>query len=173
MALLRMCEVTPYPWHMPPCLDVYVWIPERRPEIFGRFIDSYVNVADPGDDDRLRAFTRAYVLGITTEADTEILKELRFNDADEAFSLYLRGREHYHATICIARDGAAVPGLSIEASDDRQERLAQAAQLVEQLRRQFSAPAGLAGVELPPPRDRVEWGEEYQVELRVGAVPPP
>ncbi|TKK88137.1 hypothetical protein FDA94_14550 [Herbidospora galbida] len=143
---------------MPPCLDVYVWIPERRPGIFGRFIESYV--ADPGEDHRLQAFTRTYVLGITTEAD-----------ADEGFSLYLRGREHYQAIICVARDGAAVLGLSVEAPDNRQERLTQAAKLIEQLRRQFSAPAGLAGVELPPPRDHAEWQEEFQVELRVGAVP--
>ncbi|WP_066944081.1 hypothetical protein [Microtetraspora fusca] len=157
---------------MYPCLDVYVWISERRPETFMRFIESYVNAADPGDD-RLHAFTRLHVIGTGSEADAEEVNELRFDPADDAFTLYLRGREHYQAIITVTRDGAAVLGLSVEAPDDKLERLAQATRLVEQLRRQFSAPAGIAGVELPPPRDRVEWREEEQVELRVGAIPAP
>ncbi|GAA1000847.1 hypothetical protein GCM10009555_104430 [Acrocarpospora macrocephala] len=157
---------------MSPCLDIYVWIPEHSPEVFGRFIDSYVNVDDPGDD-RFHAFNRVYVLGIASEADDRHLDELRFEDRDGAFTLYLRARDHYQAIITVIQDGAAVLGLSVDAPDDLPETLWQSEQLVEQLRRQFSAPAGLAGVELPPARDRFEWDDEGLVLLRTGNLPMP
>ncbi|WP_144056850.1 hypothetical protein [Micromonospora lupini] len=41
------------------CWDVYVWMPQRFPEVFQVFIDHYVNTDDPGDE-RLSAFTRTY-----------------------------------------------------------------------------------------------------------------
>lgn len=156
---------------MPPCLDVYVWVPERSPEAFGRFIDSYVNMDDPGDE-RFHAFERLYVLGIANGADTTALDGLRL-EVEDAFTLYLRARDHYQAIITVTRDGAAVLGLSVDAPDDLPKTLRQAERLVEQLQRQFSAPAGLAGVELPPARDRSEWEEEDLVLLRTGELPTP
>ncbi|MEV0144677.1 MULTISPECIES: hypothetical protein [unclassified Nonomuraea] len=146
---------------MPPCLDVYVWIPERDSELLGRFIDSYVNVEDPGDE-RFHAFVRVHVLGTANDADQKAL------DGDGAFTLYLRARDHYQAIITFTRDGAVVLGLSVDAPDDLPETLRQADQLAEQLRRQFSAPAARAGVELPPAGDSSEWYEEALVVFRTG-----
>jgi hypothetical protein len=157
---------------MPPCLDVYVWIPERDPEVFKQFIDNYVNVDDPGDE-RLHAFTRVHITGIMNDTDGRALDELRLHESDDAFTLYLRARTHYGAIITVTRDGATVLGLSIEAPDDLSETLSQAEQLMEQLRQQFSAPAGCAGVELPPAFDRSEWHDEGLVLLRVGELPAP
>ncbi|MGS2647340.1 hypothetical protein [Streptosporangium sp. LJ11] len=156
---------------MPPCLDVYVWVPDPGSEVFGRFIDEYVNMDAPGDE-RFHAFRRVRVLGIASDADGEVLDEL-LRDGDDAFTLYLRARDHYQAIITVTRDGATVLGLSVEAPDDLPETLRQAEQLMERLRRQFSAPAGLAGVELPPATDRSEWHEEGLVLLRTGELPTP
>lgn len=155
---------------MPPCLDVYVWVSERNSEVLGRFIDSYVNVDDPGDE-RLHAFVRVHVLGIASDTDEKALDESRHDDGDDAFTLYLRARDHYQAIITFTRDGAAVLGLSVDAPDDLPETLRQAEQLAEQLRQQFSAPAGRAGVELPPAGDRAEWYEGALVLFRTGELP--
>ncbi|MET7459315.1 hypothetical protein [Nonomuraea sp. NPDC005501] len=150
---------------MPPCLDVYVWVPERNPEVLGRFIDSYVNVDDPGDE-RLQSFVRVHVLGTANDADEKAL-----DGGADTFTLYLRARDHYQAIITFTRDGATVLGLSVDAPDDLPETLRQADQLAEQLRRQFSAPAGRAGVELPPAGDSSEWYEEALVLFRTGELP--
>ncbi|MEV0195909.1 hypothetical protein [Nonomuraea sp. NPDC050691] len=192
---------------MPPCLDAYVWLPDRAPEALGRFIDSYVNVDDPGDE-RLHAFTRTHVLGIANDTDDvlsfandtdhvlsfandtddvlgiandtedKVLGESRLSGGsdgsggDDAFTLYLRAHApHYQAIITFTRDGATVLGLSVDAPDDLPEALSQAERLVERLRRQFTAPAGRAGVELPPAGDRTEWHEEAQVLFRIGELP--
>jgi hypothetical protein len=157
---------------VPPCLDVYVWVPEQSPEVFERFIDSYVNVDEPGDE-RLHAFTRVHVLGIADDADDNALDELRSKDGEDAFTLYLRARDHYQAMITVTRDGATVLGLSVDATDDLLETLRQAEQLVEQLRHEFSAPAGRAGVELPPAGGRCEWHEEALVLFRTGELAAP
>ncbi|MFD8530514.1 hypothetical protein ACFV0L_24155 [Streptosporangium canum] len=125
---------------------------------------------DPGDE-RFHAFRRIHVLGIANDADDKALDELRSEDGDDAFTLYLRARDHYQAIIAVTRDGATVLGLSVDAPGDLPETLRQAEQLVEQLRQQFSAPAGLAGVELPPATDRSEWYEEGLVLLRTGELP--
>jgi hypothetical protein len=157
---------------VPPCLDVYVWVPEHSSEVFGQFIDSYVDVDDPGDE-RFHAFTRVHVLGFANDADDRSLDELRFDDGNDAFTLYLAARDHYQAIITVTRDGATVLGLSVEAPDDLPKTLRQAEQLIERLRQQFSAPAGRAGVELPPAGSRSEWHEEGLVLLRTGELPPP
>ncbi|MFF5249980.1 hypothetical protein ACFY3V_37345 [Streptosporangium sp. NPDC000095] len=171
MAFSIHCGAEIYARPMPPCLDVYVWVSERSSEVFGQFIASYINVDAPGDD-RFHAFERVHVLGVANGADNKALDELRLKEED-AFTLYLRARDHYQAIITVTRDGAAVLGLSVDASDDLSETLRQAEQLVAQLQRQFSAPAGLAGVELPPARDRAEWEEEDFVLLRAGELPVP
>ncbi|MEU5876268.1 hypothetical protein [Spirillospora sp. NPDC047279] len=149
------------------CLDVYVWVPEQSAETFERFINTYVNMDNPGDQ-RVHAFRRAYVLGTANEADDRALDELRPEGWDGAFTLYVRARDHHQAMIAITRDGATVLGLSIEAPDDQSETLRQAERLLRQLRHQFSAPAGLAGVELPPPWDLSDWHQQDLALLRVG-----
>ncbi|MEW1838732.1 hypothetical protein AB0392_12320 [Nonomuraea angiospora] len=114
---------------MPPCLDVYVRVPERNSEILGRFIHTYVNVAI--SDERLHAFMRVHILGIANDTDVKIINDVRLNDRDEAFTLYLRARDHHHAIITFTRDGATVLGLSIDAPDDLPETLRQAEQPAE------------------------------------------
>jgi hypothetical protein len=136
---------------MPPCLDVYVWVPERNSEVLGRFIDSYVDTA----------------------ASDTALDQLRLDNGSDVITLYLEARDPYQAIITLTRDGATVLGLSVDAPDDLPETLRQAERLMQQLRRQFSAPAGCAGVELPPAGDRSEWYEEAFVLLRTGELPRP
>jgi hypothetical protein len=158
-----------YARSVPPCLDVHVWVPGHNSETFKRFIDSYVNVDDPGDE-RFHAFRRVYVLGNANDTDAAALGELRIEDSD-AFTLYLRARDHYGAMITVTREEATVLSLSVDDPDRRPETLRQAEQLLEQLRQQFSAPAAVAGVELPPPIDRSDWQQEAFVLLRVGDPP--
>ncbi|NUW46283.1 hypothetical protein [Nonomuraea rhodomycinica] len=129
---------------MPPCLDVYVWVPERNPETLGRFVDDYVDGDGCGDGQR-HGRTR-----------------------------YLRARApHHQAIITSTRDGATVLGLSVDAPDDLPAVLSLAEDLMGRLLRQFSAPAGRAGVELPPAEDRSEWHDDALVLLRIGEPPPP
>ncbi|MFI7454908.1 hypothetical protein ACIBQX_46075 [Nonomuraea sp. NPDC049714] len=154
---------------MPPYLDVYVWVPARDSQILGRFIDSYVNTA--ASDDRLHVFMRVHVLGSASDTDHRALDELRLDSGRDVITLYLAARNHDEAIITLTRDGATVLGLSVEAPDDLPETLRQAEQLMRRLRQQFSAPAGCAGVELPPAGDRSEWYEEAFVLLRTGELP--
>ncbi|MFM9588154.1 hypothetical protein ACKI1J_01450 [Streptomyces scabiei] len=156
---------------MPPCLDVYVWVPRRTPDVFRTFIDRHVDTADLGDE-RLRAFVRTHVVGEPHEGDAEALAELRpGDDSGDGFALYVRARAFHGAVIAPTHDGAAVLGLSIDDPDGSPRTRDTARRLLDRLRREFSAPAGIAGVELPPPRTRAEWAQE-PVELRVGRVPP-
>ncbi|WEH13593.1 hypothetical protein [Streptomyces sp. VNUA24] len=156
---------------MPPCLDVYVWVPRCTPDVLRTFIDRHVDTADPGDE-RLRAFVRTHVVGEPHEGDAEALAELRPGDGSgDGFALYVRARALYGAVIAPTHDGAVVLGLSIDDPDGSPRTRETARRLLDGLRREFSAPAGIAGVELPPPRTRAEW-EEEPVELRVGRVPP-
>lgn len=154
---------------MPPCLDVYVWVPERTPGAFQAFIDRYVDTENPGDE-RLRAFMRTYVAGAPDEGDDRALAELgRGDDTGSAFSLYVRAREFYGAIITVAHDGAAVLGLSLDDPDNSPLTRQTARHLLDRLRQEFSSPAGIAGAEVPPPQSRAEW-EEEQVELRIGVL---
>jgi hypothetical protein len=156
---------------MPPYVDVYVWTSESSPEVFGRFIDDYVNVDDPGDE-RLYAFWRVHVLRMASDADVQALAELRCDDErGSGFSLYLNAREHAGAIVTVTDDGAAVLGLSLDDPDNSPRTLEQAGRLLEQLREKFSAPAGILGVELPPPQTRSEWRQDGLVLLRVGTLP--
>lgn len=153
-----------YPW-----LDAYVWVADPQPPILDRFISTYVDVGDPGDK-RLAAFRRVYLAGVASDADLCAIDELRSRSGG-GFSLYLRGRDHRQAIITITDEGAAVLGLSVEAPDDLALTVRRAEELVDQLRAEFSSPAGLAGVELPPPQKRSEWDDDGTVLLRVGAPP--
>ncbi|GAA2185536.1 hypothetical protein GCM10009848_15530 [Micromonospora lupini] len=149
------------------CWDVYVWVPQRFPEVFQVFIDHYVNTDDPGDE-RLSAFTRTYITGTPTDADASALADLRWSGR-EALTLYLRSPEYAWAMITITDDGAAVLGLSLDDPDNSPSVRQEAEQLIDQLRREFSSPAGIAGVEMPPPGSRQEWQDD-QVQLRDGTL---
>lgn len=150
------------------CWDVYVWLPQHTPEIWQRFIDHYVDTEAPGDD-RLAAFRRTYVTGDPTAADTEALAELLPSDGGQAFTLYLHGREHPWAMLTVAEGEAAVLGVSIDDPEESPAVREQAERMIDQLRREFDAPAGVAGVELPPPGSAQQWRDD-QVQLRVGTI---
>ncbi|WP_459805029.1 hypothetical protein [Herbidospora sp. RD11066] len=115
-----------------------------------RFVAAYVNVDDPGFDVR-------------------VLDELRSEGG--GFTLYLRSRDHSYAIITFTDEGALVLGLSVEDDGDLGLTSRRAGELLDVLRAEFSAAAGLAGVELPPPRSRAEWDDDGMVLLRVGAPP--
>ncbi|MEU8610770.1 hypothetical protein AB0C29_22550 [Actinoplanes sp. NPDC048791] len=151
------------------CWDVYVWLPERTPELLQAFVDRYVDTEAPGDD-RLPSFLRTYVTGKPTEADAAALAELRSPDGSSAFTLYLHGRNHPWAMITITEDEAAVLGLSIDDPDNSPARRQEAEKLIDHLRTEFSAPAGIAGVEMPPPRSRHQWRTD-DTQLRAGTIP--
>ena len=155
---------------MPPCLDVYIWVPEPTAESFERFIDHYVDPSDPGDE-RLAAFRRVYVLHSATDEDVHTLAELSKDGEGFAFSLYLNSPSHYGAIIAITEEGAAVFGLTLDDPNNAPETLQRGRLLLRQLRHEFSSPAGLAGVELPPPHTRAEWLTDGGVQIREGAPP--
>lgn len=79
------------------------------------------------------------------------------------------GREHPYAMITITEDGAAVLGLSLDGPNRSPAVMRRAEDVLEHLRREFSAPAGIAGTEMPPPLSRQQW-EDEQAELRIGAI---
>jgi hypothetical protein len=156
---------------MPPCLDVYVWVPGCEPDVFRAFVDRYVAVDDPGDE-RLHPFLRTYVTGTPRSGDAEALRGLsRSADAGSGVSLYVRARNHYQAIITVTSEGASVLGLSLDDPDSSAQTLEQAAELIGRLRQEFSSPAGVAGVELPPAQSREEWNDDGLVQLRIGDLP--
>ncbi|MBY8871653.1 hypothetical protein K7640_07320 [Micromonospora sp. PLK6-60] len=149
------------------CWDIYVWIPQLSPEILRAFLDRYVDTDDPGEA-RLSAFLRSYVTGTATDADAAALADLRWSGRD-AFTLYLRSPDYAWAMITCTDDGAAVLGLSIDDPHNSPSTRQEAQELIHRLRGEFSAPAGIAGVEMPPPGSREEWQGD-QVQLRVGTL---
>jgi hypothetical protein len=153
---------------MPPCMDVYVWIPDGVPSALGRFIERYVDCGDPSDD-RLGAFIRVYVEGTATDDDRVAVAELRRGDApDDGLSIYVHAYAYYQAIMTITCEGAAVLGLSIDDPDNAPEVEVQTTTLIERLRAEFESPAGRAGVELPPAHSREEWGDDGLVMIRAG-----
>lgn len=156
---------------MPPCLDVYVWVPGCEPDVLRAFVDRYVDVDDPGDE-RLHPFMRTYIAGSPRGGDAEALRDLgRSADAASGFSLYVRARNYYQAIITVTSEGASVLGLSLDDPESSAQTLEQAADLLGRLRQEFSSPAGVAGVELPPAQSREEWNDDGLVQLRVGKLP--
>jgi hypothetical protein len=166
---------------MPICLDVYVWIPEPSPEVFRRFIDDYVGRV-PGGVQReyLDAFERVYVKGSAIkDGDEQILAEQSADGTGSAFSLYLPARDYHRSIITITRGGQAVLGVSVPDPDDGDfssrrdpdnEALEEARRLLQQLADEFSAPAGVVGVEMPPPQSSLEWRENGPTILRWPAL---
>jgi hypothetical protein len=69
-------------------------------------------------------------------------------------------------------DSPVVLGVSLGDPDGSPETLDRAMTLMEELRTEYGALAAIAGVELPPPRTRSEWGTVWGVERRIGALDP-
>ena len=120
---------------------------------------------------RVAAFQRIYVHGTGTEEDVHSLAEQNWPQGSGAFTLYLEGRTYPRAMITMTVEGAAVLGLSVD-EELWSEPVEEAELLLRRLREEYSAPAGLAGWELPPPRWRAQWLEEDpQVVIREGEPP--
>ncbi|MEV4536690.1 hypothetical protein AB0J82_23180 [Asanoa sp. NPDC049518] len=64
---------------------------------------------------------------------------------------------------------AHAAGLSLDGPDKSPLVRQRAERLIDQLRDEFASPAGIAGVEMPPPGSRLEWRDD-QVRLRVGIL---
>jgi hypothetical protein len=135
---------------VPPCWDVYVWVPLRPPEVLRAFADRYVAADDVAGEE------------LTALLDT--------GAGADGHTLYLRGREHHFAMITLTDDGATVLGLSIDDPDESPLVREQAGDLMGRLREEFSSPAAIADVEMPPPRSRRHWQDEIPA-MRTGTVP--
>jgi hypothetical protein len=149
---------------------VYVWVPGEA-GVITDFVERYVDPRDPGDE-RLAAFLRAYVTGTADDSDRAALADLRRDDADPGFSLYLKARDYYGAIIAVTGEGAAVLGLSIDDPYRTAVVQARARALLDQLRAKYASPAGRAGWELIPAHSRHEWEDDEGVQFRVGQLPP-
>jgi hypothetical protein len=114
---------------------------------------------------------RTYISGTPRGGDAEALGDLSKGEgSDSGFSLYVRARNHHEAIITVTSDGAAVLGLGLDDPENSPQTLEQARRLLDRLREEFSSPAGIAGVELPPPQSRAEWYDDGLVQLRVGQI---
>jgi hypothetical protein len=156
---------------VPPCFDVYVWVRSAdRSASLSRFVDRYVDRADPGDP-RFGAFIRTFVVETPQPDDCESLAELRRDeDAKSAFSLYLRAIDFYQAIVTMSEEGDLVLGLSLDDPTDDPTVARQAAEVLAELMDEFEGCAGIGGVELPPPQSLAEWSEDALVLVRVGNV---
>jgi hypothetical protein len=156
---------------VPPCLDIYAWIePEHRQVALERFIERYVDTESPGDP-RLEAFLRVHVHGNGSAADLDELAELqRADDVGDAFSLYVHARGYEFAILTVTKERAVVLGLSLDDPDDSTDVLAEGTELLRELCREYSARAGLAGVEVPPPQSWPQWTSEPYALVRLGPL---
>ena len=156
---------------VPLCFDVYVWVrSDDRPATLARFVDRYVDRANPGDP-RFDAFLRTFVAEQPLPDDAAALADLRRDaDANSAFSLYLRAIGFHEAIVTLTEEGDVVLGLGLDdpMNDPAVER--RASEVLAGLMDVFDGSAGLGGVELPPPQSRAEWAEDGLVMLRVGSI---
>lgn len=138
--------------------------------MLSRFVDRYVDKADPGDH-RLSALLRTYVEEQPAPGDAEAIAELRRNeDAGTAFSLYLRSTAFHEAIVTVTEEGDVVLGLGLDdpLNDPGVEQ--EAAGVLARLIDEFGAAAGVGGGELAPPQSAAEWAEDGLVVLRVGNI---
>jgi hypothetical protein len=138
--------------------------------MLSRFVDQYVDLANPGDP-RFGAFIRTFVAEEPQPEDAETLAELRRDeDADLAFSLYLRARGFHEAIVTLTEEGEVVLGLGLDdpLNDPAVER--QASEVLAGLMAEFDGIAGIGGTEVPPPQSLAEWSKIALVMFRVGSV---
>lgn len=104
-----------YGFKVPPCFDVYVWVKTAdRSATLARFVDRYVDRANPGDP-RFDSFFRTFVDQEPLPGDSGALAELRRSaDADVAFSLYLRANGFHEAIVTLTEEGDVVLGLGLD-----------------------------------------------------------
>jgi hypothetical protein len=139
--------------------------------VLRRFIDDYVATDQPREP-RFGPFIRTFVTNDPEPDDSEALSELRrVDDAPNgAFSLYLRGKAHHGAIVTLTKEGDLVLGVELDDPDNAPGLEHEAAVLMQHLREQFGAIAGVAGVELAPPQSVSEWRQEPLVLLRDGTL---
>jgi hypothetical protein len=155
---------------VPPCFDTYVWVePADRAATLRAFIDAHVDAVRPGDS-RFEAFVRTYVDGLRRPDDLEALADLGRDEAVkvDCFSIYLRARKHFDATMTLTREGAVVLGLSADDPDNDPRVWKRCEKLGEVLMAQFDGRAAMGGVEVPPPQSRHEWESAERTEFRIG-----
>jgi hypothetical protein len=157
---------------MPPCFDVYVWVqPDDRAQVLSRFIERYVDVANPGEP-RFDAFVRTFIELAPQNGDHDALVELRHDPTgSDAFTIYLHAKHHSEAIIALTEEGAVVLGLGLDDPDNSPDVWDQGAVVLTSLRAEFAAVGGIGGVELPPPHSAADYAEEYQVQVRQGMAP--
>lgn len=137
------------------------------------FIDRYVDTENPGDP-RFEALVRVLVDERPAAGDRDALADLRRDpDSISAFSVYLRARSHRGAVVTVTEEGDLVLGLEIDDPFDDPTVVLHAAGQISELRTEFGAVAGIAGVELAPPQSASEWRDDALVILRTGHVPAP
>jgi hypothetical protein len=158
---------------VPPCFDTYVWVePADRAATLRAFIDAYVDEVR-SDEPHFEAFVRTYVEGVPAPDDRAVLAELWRGDGeqvDDGFSIYLRARGHFDATMTLTREGAVVLGLSLDDPGNSPRVWKRGEKLGKILMAEFGAPAAMGGVEVPPPQSRQEWEGEKRTEFRIGAL---
>lgn len=167
----RLAHTSRYGLGVPPCLDVYVWIrTDDRATILKRFVDRYVDCANPGDRHR-DAFLRTYVEDEPVPGDAELLADLRRDEhADTAFSLYLRSTAFHEAIVTLTEEGNVVLGVGLDDPINDPDVEEEAAKVLARLIEEFGATAGIGGVELAPPQSAAEWAEDALVTLRIGSL---
>lgn len=140
---------------MPPCLDVYVWVDSITPDSWRWFLDRHVHHVQLREP-RWPSFRRKFIDGTGASNDDGIVAELAAVEGDSAVTIYLRWVDHLGSSITITREGATVLGISLD--DPLGERdIQDARDALTLLRASTGAVGGMIGVELPPPRDRMEW----------------
>ncbi len=82
--------------------------------------------------------------------------------------MYVRARAHYGAIVTLTEEGDLVLGLTLDDPLNDPEVAILAAELIADLKEEFQAVAGIAGVELPPPQSASEWREDERAMLRDG-----
>jgi hypothetical protein len=156
---------------VPPCFDVYVWVPATdRASVLARFIERYVDTDEPGDP-RFDALMRTFVAQRPSPGDLDVLAELQRDDGAQAgFSLYLRASAHHEAIVTITEEGDLVLGVGIDDPLNAPEVVHEASALMASLRSEFGASAAIAGTELAPPQSAREWRDDALVQLREGSL---
>ena len=162
----------PYVRGMPPCTDVYIWVDNPTPGLLRRFIARYVDHDEPGSNGfRLEAFRRVYIDDSPESSDHQALGGPgEFTEFDGTFTIYLASPKYCGVIIAPISEGPVVLGVSLDDPDGSPETLDRAVTLMDALRAEYGASAAIAGVELPPPRTRSEWGTAWGVERRIGVL---